>query len=172
MNKDQFWRIVDDVRTGADPRDQGAILPALRDPESLAEVDTEGQSLHFEQYAYASYKAHAQSRAYEAGPLTDVIREYINWAAQYGQQVLDRLMRASPHEKDLSAGVAKRNTAITKEVIRIDAEPITRGRQAHGLPALSLQGKEWLWLCSLIGKPASEQWTNTERGVRNRTPRS
>ena len=124
MNKEQFWRIVDDVRISADPRDQGAILSALqeqlrklpsaeimewqeifqfyddaayrdelwaasgamgahctddgfmdfrswlisqgrdvymaalRDPESLAEVDTEGQSLNFEQYAYAAPKAY------------------------------------------------------------------------------------------------------------------
>ncbi len=172
MNKEQFWRIVDDVRSSADPRDQGAILfalqeqlrklpsaeimewqeifqfyddaayrdelwaasgamgahctddgfmdfrswlisqgrdvymAALRDPESLAEVDTEGQSLNFEQYAYAAPKAYAQRRAYEAGPLTDVIREYINWASQHERQVLDHLMEASPHEKDLSVGVA------------------------------------------------------------------
>ena len=171
MNKEQFWHIVDDVRTSADPRDQGAILyalrerlrllpskeimdwheifhfyqdvayrdellaasgamgahctddgfmdfrswlisqgrdvymAALRDPESLAEVDTEGQSLNFEQYAYAAPKAYAQRRAYEAGPLTDVIREYINWASQHERQVLNHLMEASPHEKDLSAGV-------------------------------------------------------------------
>ena len=172
MNKEQFWRIVEDVRSSTDPRDQGAILSALqeqlrklpsaeimewqeifqfyddaayrdelwaasgamgahctddgfmdfrswlisqgrdvymaalRDPESLAEVDTEGQSLNFEQYAYAAPKAYAQRRAYEAGPLTDVIREYINWASQYERQVLDHLMEASPHEKELSAGVA------------------------------------------------------------------
>ena len=172
MNKEQFWRIVDDVLSSADPRDQGAILYALRerlrllpskeimdwheifhfyqdvayrdellaasvamgahcsddgftdfrswlisqgrdvyiaalkDPESLAEVDTEGQSLNFEQYAYVAPKAYAQRRAYEAGPLADVIREYINWASQYERQVLDHLMEASPHEKELSAGVA------------------------------------------------------------------
>ena len=172
MNKEQFWRIVDDVRSSADPKDQGAILfalqeqlrklpsaeimewqeifqfyddaayrdelwaasgamgahctddgfmdfrswlisqgrdvymAALRDPESLAEVDTEGQSLNFEQYAYVAPKAYAQRRAYEAGPLADVIREYINWASQYERQVLDHLMEASPHEKELSAGVA------------------------------------------------------------------
>ena len=172
MNKEQFWHIVDDVRTSADPRDQGAILYALRerlrllpskeimdwheifhfyqdvayrdellaasgamgahcsddgftdfrswlisqgrdvymaalkDPESLAEVDTEGQSLNFEEYAYAASKAYAQRKAYEAGPLTDVIRDYINWASQSEQQVLDRLMRASPHKKNLSVGIA------------------------------------------------------------------
>ena len=172
MNKEQFWRIVEDVRSSADPRDQGAILfalqeqlrklpsaeimewqeifqfyddaayrdelwaasgamgahcsddgfmdfrswlisqgrdvymAALRDPESLAEVDTEGQSLNFEEYAYVAPKAYAQRRAYEAGPLADVIREYINWASQYERQVLDYLMEASPHEKELSAGVA------------------------------------------------------------------
>lgn len=172
MNKEQFWRIVEDVRSSADPRDQGAILfalqeqlrklpsaeimewqeifqfyddaayrdelwaasgamgahctddgfmdfrswlisqgrdvymAALRDPESLAEVDTEGQSLNFEEYAYVAPKAYAQRRAYEAGPLADVIREYINWASQYERQVLDHLMEASTHEKDLSAGVA------------------------------------------------------------------
>ena len=172
MNKEHFWRIVEDVRTSADPRDQGAVLfalqeqlrklpsaeimewqelfqfyddaayrdelwaasgamgahcsddgfmdfrswlisqgrdvymAALRDPDSLAEVDTEGQSLNFEQYAYVAPKAYAQRRAYEAGPLADVIREYINWASQYERQVLDHLMEASPHEKELSAGVA------------------------------------------------------------------
>ena len=172
MNKEQFWRIVEDVRSSTDPRDQGAILfalqeqlrklpseeimewqeifqfyddaayrdelwaasgamgahcsddgfmdfrswlisqgrdvymAALRDPESLAEVDTEGQSLNFEEYAYVAPKAYAQRRAYEAGPLADVIREYINWASQYERQVLDYLMEASPHEKELSAGVA------------------------------------------------------------------
>lgn len=172
MNKEQFWRIVDDVRSSANHRDQGAILfalqeqlrklpsaeimewqeifqfyddaayrdelwaasgamgahctddgfmdfrswlisqgrdvymAALRDPESLAEVDTEGQSLNFEEYAYVAPKAYAQRRAYEAGPLADVIREYINWASQYERQVLDHLMEASPHEKELSAGVA------------------------------------------------------------------
>lgn len=172
MNKEQFWRIVDDVRSSADPRDQGAVLfalqeqlrklpsaeimewqeifqfyddaayrdelwaasgamgahcsddgfmdfrswlisqgrdvymAALRDPESLAEVDNEGQSLNFEQYAYVAPKAYAQRRAYEAGPLTEVIQEYINWASQYERQVLDHLMEASPHDKDLSAGVA------------------------------------------------------------------
>ena len=172
MNKEQFWRIVDDVRSSADHRDQGAILfvlqeqlrklpsaeimewqeifqfyddaayrdelwaasgamgahcsddgfmdfrswlisqgrdvymAALRDPESLAEVDTEGQILNFEEYAYVAPKAYAQRRAYEAGPLADVIREYINWASQYERQVLDHLMEASPHEKELSAGVA------------------------------------------------------------------
>ena len=172
MNKEQFWRIVEDVRSSADPRDQGAILfvlqeqlrklpsaeimewqeifqfyddaayrdelwaasgamgahcsddgfmdfrrwlisqgrdvymAALRDPESLAEVDTEGQSLNFEQYAYVAPKAYAQRKAYEAGPLTDVIRDYINWASQSEQQVLDRLMRASPHKKNLSVGIA------------------------------------------------------------------
>ena len=172
MNKEQFWRIVDDVRSSADPRDQGAVLfalqeqlrklpsaeimewqeifqfyddaayrdelwaasgamgahcsddgfmdfrswlisqgrdvymAALRDPDSLAEVDTEGQSLNFEQYAYAASKAYAQRKAYEAGPLTDVIRDYINWASQSEQQVLDRLMRASPHKKNLSVGIA------------------------------------------------------------------
>ncbi len=172
MNKEQFWRIVDDVRSSADPRDQGAVLfalqeqlrklplaeimewqeifqfyddaayrdelwaasgamgahcsddgfmdfrswlisqgrdvymAALKDPESLAEVDTEGQSLNFEEYAYAASKAYAQRKAYEAGPLTDVIRDYINWASQSEQQVLDRLMRASPHKKNLSVGIA------------------------------------------------------------------
>ena len=172
MNKEQFWRIVDNVRSSADPRDQGEVLfalqeqlrklpsaeimewqeifqfyddaayrdelwaasgamgahcsddgfmdfrswlisqgrdvymAALRDPESLAEVDTEEQSLNFEEYAYVAPKAYAQRRAYEAGPLADVIREYINWASQHERQVLDHLMEASPHEKDLSAGVA------------------------------------------------------------------
>ena len=172
MNKEQFWRIVEDVRSSTDPRDQGAILSALqeqlrklpsteimewqeifqfyddaayrdelwaasgamgahctddgfmdfrswlisqgrdvymaalRDPESLAEVDTEGQSLNFEEYAYVAPKAYAQRRAYEAGPLTEVIQEYINWASQYERQVLDHLMEASPHEKNLSVGVA------------------------------------------------------------------
>ena len=172
MNKEQFWRIVDDVRSSADPKNQRTVLfalqeqlrklpsaeimewqeifqfyddaayrdelwaasgamgahcsddgfmdfrswlisqgrdvymAALKDPESLAEVDTEGQSLNFEQYAYAAPKAYAQRRAYEAGPLTDVIRDYINWASQSEQQVLDRLMRASPHKKNLSVGIA------------------------------------------------------------------
>lgn len=31
MNKEQFWRIVDDVHSNADPRDQGAILFALQE---------------------------------------------------------------------------------------------------------------------------------------------
>ena len=31
MNKEQFWRIVEDVRSSADPRDQGAILSALQE---------------------------------------------------------------------------------------------------------------------------------------------
>ena len=31
MNKDQFWRIVEDVRSSADPRDQGAFLFALQE---------------------------------------------------------------------------------------------------------------------------------------------
>ena len=194
MNKEQFWHIVDDVRTSADPRDQGAILyalrerlrllpskeimdwheifhfyqdvayrdellaasgamgahcsddgfmdfrswlisqgrdvymAALRDPESLADVDTEGQSLNFEQYAYAAPKAYAQRRAYEAGPLADVIREYINWASQYEQQVLDHLMEASPHEKDLSADVANaflRGCLERKYNLYDDAQRIT-----------------------------------------------
>ena len=173
MNKEQFWRIVEDVRTSTDPKDQNAILSALgkrlrglpskeimdfheifyfyqnvayrdelwaasaamgahytddgfidfrswlisqgrdvylaalKDPESLAEVDTNGQSLDFEQYAYVAYKAYAQRRAYEAGPLTDVIQEYIDWTAQYGQEVIDRLMRSETPEKDISAGVVK-----------------------------------------------------------------
>ena len=173
MNKEQFWRIVDDVRTSTDPKDQNAILSALverlrglpskeimdfheifyfyrnaayrdelwaasgamgahrtddgfidfrswlisqgkdiylaalKDPESLAEVDTDGQSLNFEQYAYAANEAYTQRRAYEAGPLTDVIQEYIDWAAQYGQEVIDRQMRSETPEKDISAGVVK-----------------------------------------------------------------
>ena len=194
MNKEQFWRIVDDVRSSADPRDQEAILfalqeqlrklpsaeimewqeifqfyddaayrdelwaasgamgahctddgfmdfrswlisqgrdvymAALRDPESLAEVDTEGQSLNFEQYAYVAPKAYAQRRAYEAGPLADVIREYINWASQYERQVLDHLMEASPHEKDLSADVANaflRGCLERKYNLYDDAQRIT-----------------------------------------------
>ncbi len=194
MNKEQFWRIVEDVRSSADPRDQGAILfalqeqlrklpsaeimewqeifqfyddaayrdelwaasgamgahcaddgfmdfrswlisqgrdvymAALRDPESLAEVDTEGQSLNFEEYAYVAPKAYAQRRAYEAGPLADVIREYINWASQYEQQVLDHLMEASPHEKELSAGVANaflRGCLERKYDLYDDAQRIT-----------------------------------------------
>ena len=194
MNKEQFWRIVDDVRSSADPRDQGAVLfalqeqlrnlpsaeimewqeifqfyddaayrdelwaasgamgahcsddgfmdfrswlisqgrdvymAALRDPESLAEVDTEEQSLNFEEYAYVAPKAYAQRRAYEDGPLTDVIREYINWASQYERQVLDHLMEASPHEKDLSAGVANaflRGCLERKYDLYDDAQRIT-----------------------------------------------
>lgn len=70
-------------------------------------MDTDGQSLDFEQYAYAAGEAYAQRRAYEAGPLTDVIQEYIDWTAQYGQEVIDRLMRSETPEKDISAGVAK-----------------------------------------------------------------
>ena len=194
MNKEQFWRIVEDVRSSADPRDQGAVLfalqeqlrnlpsaeimewqeifqfyddaayrdelwaasgamgahcsddgfmdfrswlisqgrdvymAALRDPESLAEVDTEEQSLNFEEYAYVAPKAYAQRRAYEDGPLTDVIREYINWASQYERQVLDHLMEASPHEKDLSAGVANaflRGCLERKYDLYDDAQRIT-----------------------------------------------
>ena len=95
-----------DFRSWLISQGRDVYMAALRDPESLAEVDTEGQSLNFEEYAYVAPKAYAQRRAYEAGPLADVIREYINWASQYEQQVLDHLMEASPHEKDLSAGVA------------------------------------------------------------------
>ena len=194
MNKEQFWRIVDDVRSSADPKNQRTVLfalqeqlrklpsaeimewqeifqfyddaayraelwaasgamgahcsddgfmdfrswlisqgrdvymAALRDPESLAEVDTEGQSLNFEQYAYVAPKAYAQRRAYEAGPLTEVIQEYINWASQYERQVLDHLMEASPHEKNLSAGVANaflRGCLERKYDLYDDAQRIT-----------------------------------------------
>ena len=39
MNKEQFWRIVDDVRSSADHRDQGAILFALQ--EQLRKLPSE-----------------------------------------------------------------------------------------------------------------------------------
>ena len=31
MNKEQFWRIVEDVRSSTDPRDQGAVLFTLHE---------------------------------------------------------------------------------------------------------------------------------------------
>lgn len=96
-----------DFRSWLISQGRDVYLAALKDPESLAEVDTDGQSLNFEQYAYAAGEAYAQRRAYEAGPLPDVIQEYIDWTAQYGQEVIDRLMRSETPEKDISAGVVK-----------------------------------------------------------------
>lgn len=61
-------------------------MSALKDPESLVSVNTDGQELNFEDYAYVPCKAYAERRAYEEMSVGDILASYIKWAATNEQQ--------------------------------------------------------------------------------------
>ena len=58
MNKEHFWRIVEDVRSSADPRDQEAILFALQEQlRKLPSAEIMEWQETFQFYDDAAYRA-------------------------------------------------------------------------------------------------------------------
>ena len=96
MNKEQFWRIVDDVRSSADPRDQEAILFALQ--EQLRKLPSaeimEWQEI-FQFYDDAAYRAElwAASGAMGAHCSDDGFMDFRSWLISQGRDVYMAALR-------------------------------------------------------------------------------
>ena len=75
-----------DFRSWLISQGRDVYMSALKDPESLVSVNTDGQELNFEDYAYVPYKAYAERRAYEEMSVGDILASYIKWAAANEQQ--------------------------------------------------------------------------------------
>lgn len=75
-----------DFRSWLISQGHDVYMSALKDPESLVSVNTDGQELNFEDYAYVPCKAYAERRAYEEMSVGDILASYIKWAATNEQQ--------------------------------------------------------------------------------------
>lgn len=75
-----------DFRSWLISQGHDVYMSALEDPESLVSVDTDGQELNFEDYAYVPCKAYAERRTYEEMSVGDILASYIKWAAANEQQ--------------------------------------------------------------------------------------
>lgn len=75
-----------DFRSWLISQGRDVYMSALKDPESLVSVNTDGQELNFEDYAYVPSKAYAERRAYEEMSVGDILASYIKWAAANEQQ--------------------------------------------------------------------------------------
>ena len=75
-----------DFRSWLISQGRDVYMSALKDPESLVSVNTDGQELNFEDYAYVPYRAYAERRAYEEMSVGDILASYIKWAAANEQQ--------------------------------------------------------------------------------------
>ena len=75
-----------DFRSWLISQGHDVYMSALKDPESLVSVNTDGQELNFEDYAYVPCKAYAERRAYEEMSVGDILASYIKWAATNAQQ--------------------------------------------------------------------------------------
>ena len=65
-------------------------MAALQDPESLADVNVDGQNLNFESYAYVAFDAYAERRAYDEMPLFNLIVKYDHWKEIYQWQAIGK----------------------------------------------------------------------------------
>ena len=65
-----------DFRSWLISQGHDVYMSALEDPESLVSVDTDGQELNFEDYAYVPYRAYAERRAYEEMSVGDILASY------------------------------------------------------------------------------------------------
>ena len=75
-----------DFRSWLISQGRDVYMSALKDPESLVSVNTDGQELNFEDYAYVPYRAYAERRAYEEMSVGDILASYIKWVAANEQQ--------------------------------------------------------------------------------------
>lgn len=75
-----------DFRSWLISQGHDVYMSALKDPESLVSVNTDGQELNFEDYAYVPCKAYAERRAYEEMSVGDILASYIKWTATNEQQ--------------------------------------------------------------------------------------
>ena len=75
-----------DFRSWLISQGRDVYMSALKAPESLVSVNTDGQELNFEDYAYVPCKAYAERRAYEEMSVGDILASYIKWAATNEQQ--------------------------------------------------------------------------------------
>ena len=75
-----------DFRSWLISQGRDVYMSALKDPESLVSVNTDGQELNFEDYAYVPSKAYAERCAYEEMSVGDILASYIKWAAANEQQ--------------------------------------------------------------------------------------
>ena len=75
-----------DFRSWLISQGRDVYMSALKDPESLVSVNTDGQELNFEDYAYVPCKAYAERRAYEEMSVGDILASYIKWSAANEQQ--------------------------------------------------------------------------------------
>ena len=75
-----------DFRSWLISQGHDVYMSALKDPESLVSVNTDGQELNFEDYAYVPCKAYAERRAYEEMSVGDILASYIKWVATNEQQ--------------------------------------------------------------------------------------
>ena len=78
-----------DFRSWLISQGHDVYMSALEDPESLVSVDTDGQELNFEDYAYVPCKAYAERRAYEEMSVGDILASYIEWSASEQQKQND-----------------------------------------------------------------------------------
>lgn len=69
-----------DFRSWLISQGRDVYMSALKAPESLVSVNTDGQELNFEDYAYVPCKAYAERRAYEEMSVGDILASYIKWA--------------------------------------------------------------------------------------------
>ena len=75
-----------DFRSWLISQGRDVYMSALKDPESLVSVITDGQELNFEDYAYVPCRAYAERRAYEEMSVGDILASYIKWSAANEQQ--------------------------------------------------------------------------------------
>ena len=78
-----------DFRSWLISQGRDVYMSALKAPESLVSVDTDGQELNFEDYAYVPYRAYAERRAYEEMSVGDILASYIEWSASEQQKQND-----------------------------------------------------------------------------------
>ena len=78
-----------DFRSWLISQGRDVYMSALKAPESLVSVNTDGQELNFEDYAYVPYRAYAERRAYEEMSVGDILASYIEWSASEQQKQND-----------------------------------------------------------------------------------
>lgn len=78
-----------DFRSWLISQGHDVYMSALEDPESLVSVNTDGQELNFEDYAYVPCKAYTERRAYEEMSVGDILASYIEWSASEQQKQND-----------------------------------------------------------------------------------
>lgn len=76
-----------DFRSWLISQGRDVYMSALKAPESLVSVNTDGQELNFEDYAYVPCKACAERRAYEEMSVGDILASYCRVSTKKDEQL-------------------------------------------------------------------------------------